>query len=132
MLGNQHLLIDQLLIELESIASEKVVLLDAHMLIDTDDEVVEVPLEVFEKVSPAMFLHLHDAPEKIFDRRKNDNSRVRSRRSRAEIDSHRKRSVEIASAYAEHLGVPLFFFKPKDWSDVNLTINTKLDENLKD
>jgi len=104
-LQNQHLLIDQLNIEKLSIDCEAHILFDAHMIIDTDNELVEIPFEIFEKLTPSKMVFLHADPKIILERRVNDASRIRPVKTIAEIQLQQDRSGFLAQDYCDKLSI---------------------------
>jgi adenylate kinase len=104
-LQNQHLLIDQLNIEKIAIDSGVHILFDAHMIIDTDNELVEIPFEIFDKLTPSRMVFLHAVPKIILERRVNDTSRVRPVKTIAEIQSQQDRSGRLAQEYCNKLSI---------------------------
>lgn len=113
-LQNQYLLIDQFNNELESIPAGSIILFDAHMIIDSDDSILEIPFDIFKKINPSTFILLYDDPAVILSRRKKDSSRVRPRRSIDEIDRQQNKSQKLVEEYASRLSVPLIKLKPND------------------
>ncbi|RLT87429.1 MULTISPECIES: ATP-binding protein [unclassified Ketobacter] len=81
-LQNQYLLVDQLKEELESLSDRNIVLFDAHMVIDSDESILEIPFEIFERLNPSRLILLCCEPEMILSRREKDGSRLRPIRSR--------------------------------------------------
>jgi len=104
-LRNQRLLIDQLNIEKSSICHNKHILFDAHMLIDTDKELVEIPLDIFEKLSPSRIVFLHEEPETIMKRRSTDLSRKRPIKTLEELQFQQDRSRILAMQYSNDLSI---------------------------
>lgn len=104
---NQYLLIKQLLEEIEDVEKGKTILFDAHMLIDTDDGIIEIPLEVFSKINPSQFIFLHAEPEVILERRSKDISRSRPKRTQKELRSQQDRALSLAIDYSSRLNVPI-------------------------
>ncbi len=105
-LANQYLLVEQFNEELKGVDKNIKVLFDAHMIIDSEQGIIEVPYEVFEKINPSEFIFLYDEPFKIIERRTNDNSRKRPIRSPEEIKSQQKRSIHLAKEYAARMSIP--------------------------
>lgn len=108
-LQNQYMLVEQFAEEVDraSSSSNKTILFDAHMLIDTDQDIVVVPFDVFEKINPVTFVFLKEDPHKILERRTADTSRARPMRSAKEIREHQDESLKLAHEYADKLGVLL-------------------------
>jgi adenylate kinase len=115
-LQNQHLIIDQLNIEKIEIDSGVHILFDAHMIIDTDNELVEIPFEIFDKLEPSRMVFLHAAPKIILGRRVSDTSRSRPIKTIAEIQSQQDRSSFLAQDYCNKLSIEFILqtFEDKD------------------
>lgn len=104
---NQNLLIEQFLEEVTRLGQDKTVLFDAHMLVDTDEGIVDIPLEIFSRIDPSSFIFLSVGPEIILARRTKDISRHRPKRTEEEIRSQQDRSILLATDYAQKLNIPL-------------------------
>jgi adenylate kinase len=106
-LQNQHLLIDQLNVEKLAIDSGVHILFDAHMVIDTDNQLVKIPFEIFGKLTPSRMIFLHADPKIILERRVNDASRIRPVKTITEIQSHQDLSRLLAQDYCDKLSIEL-------------------------
>lgn len=104
-LRNQYLLIDQFQQEISEIEESTVVLFDAHMIIDMDTSLFEIPFDVFARLSPDYFVYLSEKPEIIVSRRISDSSRKRPNRTIMELTRQQERSLELAKNYADKLGI---------------------------
>ena len=104
-LQNQYLLIEQFKLELKAISPEQVVLFDAHMLIHNNNELITIPLDIFQKLNPYRFIFLHDDPEIILSRRDYDASRERQQAVKEDINYLQERSFKMAQAYASKLSI---------------------------
>lgn len=104
---NQYFLIEQLLEEIGAVAKEKTILFDAHMLIDTDDKIIDIPLEIFSNINPSQFVFLFAEPEVILERRSRDVSRTRPNRTQEELRSQQDRALSLAIDYSRRLDVPI-------------------------
>ena len=121
---NQFLLIEQLIEEVNAVPKEKTILFDAHMLIDTDDGVVEIPLDIFSKINPARFIYLYEDPETISERRARDVSRQRPIRTLDELGSQQDRSLLLVEKYAEQLDVPVATVAASDIAKIKVVLRT--------
>jgi adenylate kinase len=50
----------------------RLVVFDGHLIIDTDAELIEIPLEVIAGLRPAVLVHVEAPPEIIVERRRQD------------------------------------------------------------
>lgn len=122
-LSNQYLLVEQFKEELLSLDATKRILFDAHMLIDNDHSIVEVPYEVFERLSPTRFIFLSDDEHKILDRRKNDGARTRPIRSISQIMEQQRESIRLAKEYSQRLSIEFHEVQSGDISALRLITN---------
>jgi adenylate kinase len=113
-LANQYLMIEQFKEELRTIDKRFSIILDAHMVIDNDIEIIEVPYEIFEKLSPKRIIFLSEIAEKIMERREFDNSRKRPIRSISEISEQQNRSIMLAQKYSLQLSIPFIEIRSGD------------------
>lgn len=109
-LHNQYLLLAQLELELKSIAPDSYVLFDAHMIIDNDQELIEIPFDFFKRLSPSLFLFIKEAPEIILQRRSGDSSRARPSRTLIELQSQQDCSQVLVEEYCKKLSIPYYCF----------------------
>lgn len=105
-LQNQYLLVNQLKEELESLSDRSIVLFDAHMVIDSDESILEIPFEIFEKLNPSRFILLCCEPEVLLSRREKDSSRLRPLRSVKKLNTQQELSRKLAEEYAARLSIP--------------------------
>ncbi len=105
-LQNQYALIEQLNQELQHVTENKLILVDAHMIIDSESQVIEIPLDIFKKINPSQIIFLHDDPSIILTRRKQDNCRKRPLRSIKQITEQQDKSLKMAKDYARCLSIP--------------------------
>ena len=111
-LRNQIVLVDQFNEELERIPLGSPVLFDAHTVVDcNEDGLVQIPFDIFEKLNPTRIIFLHDKPETIANRRKQDSSRERPNVNVTEIETQQNLSLTIAKDYSNRLSVPLLELK---------------------
>lgn len=113
-LTNQYLMIEQFKEELNTIDRGLSIMFDAHTIIDNDHELIEVPYEIFEQLSPVRIIFLSDEAEKILERRKSDNSRKRPIRSIPEIIEQQNRSIMLAQEHSSRLSIPFIEIKAGD------------------
>jgi adenylate kinase len=83
----------------------KLVIFDGHLIIDTDADLVEIPLGVVTGLQPAALLHVEALPEIIAARRREDNERIRPARTKAVLVEHQARSRKACCQFAAALGI---------------------------
>lgn len=115
-LRNQYVLIEQLKEEMLSVLATQTILFDAHMIIDTESEVVPIPFDIFEQLNPSKIIFIHDSPEIILDRRDNDSSRDRPQRTSLELTAQQNQSLNMAENYARQLRVDFKSIKTKSFN----------------
>ncbi len=113
-LANQYLMIEQFKKELNTIDRRFSIIFDAHMVIDNDHELIEVPYEIFEQLSPIRIIFLFDEAEKIIEKRIFDNSRKRPIRSIPEIIEQQNRSIMLAQKHSSRLSIPFIEIQSGD------------------
>lgn len=120
-LQNQYLLVSQLHEELKLVPMVRHILFDAHMIVDNDNELLEIPLTIFEQLKPSRIIFLSEEPKIILERRRNDAFRKRPIRSETEILNHQEISKKLVIEYAEILSIPFIStssnneIQLKDW-----------------
>jgi adenylate kinase len=82
------------------------ILIDAHSIIDNDEEIVEVPVEVVRSLQPTGLVLLEEPPELIAKRRASD-ERPRPVRSIDELRRQAALARNVCVRYAEELDLPL-------------------------
>lgn len=87
--------------------STKLQLLDAQILVDNGEDLVELSVESFAKVAPESFVLLEANPIEVKKRREGD-TRWRPSRTVRELDQQAERIRLLARNYARALNVPLF------------------------
>ena len=92
----------------------RLVVFDGHLVIDTDREVVEIPLEVIASLRPSLMAHVEDDAEKIAARRFQDRDRVRPMRSEEILEKHQRLSRRLCEAYASALDTEMLVCGPDD------------------
>lgn len=129
-LANQQILAEELNKERKQLNNTHTILLDAHMLIDGDEEEIELPLEVFERFKPACFAILTEDVDTLAKRREADATRSRPVRDVVTLKKQQERSIALARQYAEVMGVPFLHITHRDYSSLVTTIgNNSLSNN---
>jgi adenylate kinase len=113
-IANQFLMVEQMSEEIAQFNSPQKILLDAHMLIDGQDGILEIPYEIFERLAPRRLILLVANAEDIVSRRSLDSSRKRPLRTSNEIAQQQLRSVELARTYCQKMGIPYIEFCSQD------------------
>lgn len=121
---NQYLLVEQLHEELKNIKEGGLVFLDAHMLIDSGEAVLEVPFEIFERIKPSKLIFLHEKPEIILNRRASDSSRKRPERTLEQLDEQQQRSIHNVKIYARELNIPYLLVPASDIKDMLVLVSS--------
>jgi adenylate kinase len=110
-LENQRLFIEQLAEELVALKESAPVLLDAHVIVDNDSEVIPIPIGVFKELFPKRLIFLSDTPPNILQRREIDKSRNRPIRTIEEITVHQEKSRALVINYGQELRIPFIEIK---------------------
>ena len=85
----------------------KLVILDAHNVIDAADGLVRIPVSVFESLSPILLLFVYDDPKEIKMRRLEDTSRRRPNIRTSELACYQDIAFDTARSYSSALGIDL-------------------------
>jgi adenylate kinase len=93
---------------------DSLVLLDAHSVIDSDNGLIEIPVEVAARFVPSGILHVSDEPARIQERRITDTKRVRPTRSLGQLIEYQRRSIAACGGYSAALNVPLIEVRSGD------------------
>jgi adenylate kinase len=93
---------------------DSLVLLDAHSVIDSDNGLIEIPIEVAAHFMPTGILHVSDEPARILERRLADTKRVRPARSLGQLTEYQRRSIAVCEGYSVALDVPLIEIRSGD------------------
>jgi adenylate kinase len=83
------------------------VIFDGHVIIDTDAELIEVPLDVVAAIRPRTIVHVEASPEAVAERRQRDGQRTRPRRTIPVLAEHQLRSRELCQRYAGALCIDM-------------------------
>lgn len=98
--------------DLRSLGDAEVVLLDGHLLIDSDQGPVEIPLDVVRRFRLDAMTFICDKPDQISLRRKHDPNRKRAVRSTEYIAQEQLNACEIVERHARELGIPFATVTP--------------------
>jgi adenylate kinase len=86
---------------------ERSILFDGHNVVDTDDQLIEIPFEVIAQLNPAAIAIVAGSPADIIRRRANDPMRDRPVRSIERITAYQDLCIDLARKQAERLSVPM-------------------------
>lgn len=117
-LQNQYAMLEQFNIELQLLPIPRHVLFDAHMIIDSGIDLIEIPFEIFRGLSPCRIVFLHDDPKFIVERRNLDVTRDRPEKTVFDISQQQARSKELAVELCNYLSVPLISVSESEDNDV--------------
>jgi hypothetical protein len=81
--------------------------LDGHLTIDTDIELVEIPLDVTASIGPRAMIHVEETAEAIADRREQDTTRKRPLRAADALSNPQARSRDLCRKYGEALVIEI-------------------------
>lgn len=88
-------------------------LIDAHSLIETDEDSYEVPVDAIRLMEPTTLVFLQQAPNEIYRRRKSDR-RTRLTAEVAELAILQERARDIVEGYSKELGISLIIAEADD------------------
>jgi adenylate kinase len=117
-LANQGILVEMFR---RAVAASRagVVVFDGHLVIDTDERLVEIPLAVISALQPHILVHVEQLPEAIAARRRADTGRVRPVRDTSTLQCHQARSRVLCEAYGSELGIDVAQVNGEDLSALN-------------
>ncbi|MEQ9248559.1 MAG: AAA family ATPase, partial [Nitratireductor sp.] len=82
-----------------------VVVLDGHVVIDSSQGLTFIPVEVFERIGPELIVFVSGDAEVISAQRNEDITRLRPRRSPAELRRQQTAAHDWAKELASRLGI---------------------------
>ncbi|WP_380059014.1 AAA family ATPase (plasmid) [Falsihalocynthiibacter sp. SS001] len=85
------------------------VILDAHVVIDTPDGLVRISSDVFREIDPDFVVFIKDEPRRIHLNRNRDISRERPERSVASLAKQQEIAIAAARDIANGLNIPIHF-----------------------
>jgi adenylate kinase/deoxycytidine triphosphate deaminase len=97
-------------------------LVDAHSVINNDQEIVRVPVETVDSIGPELLVFVCDEPENIARRRLQDTDRDRPARSAQQIAEEQRIALENCEHFAAVLNVPLLSLKPGEIGKLRNTL----------
>lgn len=102
---NQKLLITAF--RREATMYDGLIVLDGHVLVDTPDDLVEIPAAVFNELGVERFIVLQEHPSHIHNQRLRDGTRTRPQRTEVELADHQRLSITATANIALELGCPV-------------------------
>lgn len=90
------------------------VLVDAHVIIDSPDGLVHIGPEIFRKLDADFIVFVIDEPQKIHQKRELDEHRSRPKRSVDLLAKHQEMAVEAARQISDDLRIPIYFVSSGD------------------
>ena len=102
------------ILRISKVHKKRIVILDAHNVIDVGDDLVRVPVKIFESLSPMQLFFVYDNPEEIEKRRITDTTRHRPYRSVSELANYQEIALDTAQTYSRILGIDLTQVKSGD------------------
>lgn len=90
------------------------IILDAHVVIDTPDGLVHIGSDVFREINPDFVIFIEDKPQNIHRNRERDASRVRPERSVDSLAKQQKIAITVAREIADNLSIPIHFIDGGD------------------
>lgn len=125
-LDNQFLMAEQFNSEISEISKDFKILLDAHMMIDNDKELIDIPFSIFQMINPNRLFFLFEEAGTIISRRKIDVTRGRPVRSENEIVDQQDRSLLLATNLCDYLSVPLYKFSSSEVDKMKEVLSFRL------
>lgn len=98
------------------------VVFDGHLVIDTDELFVEIPLAVVAALQPHTLVHIEHLPVAIAARRRADIGRERPVRDTSTLQCHQARSRALCQAYGSKLGVQVVLVNQEEQSALNAAV----------
>jgi len=96
--------------------STSLVIFDGHLLIDTENGLIEVPQTVIAELQPKLLVHVEADPTLISSRRHADHNRTRPLRRTRTLAAHQARSRAMCRVYAEKAKIAMRTLQSDDVS----------------
>ncbi|HRM20775.1 MAG TPA: AAA family ATPase [Trichococcus flocculiformis] len=90
------------------------VILDAHVVIDTPHGLVHIGSDLFREMDPDFMVFVKDEPRKIHRNRERDVSRTRPERSVDSLAKHQEIAIAAARDISDNLRIPIHFVNGGD------------------
>ena len=111
-LMNQSVLIEELSRYKEKYSQ---IILDGHLLINNNQELIPIPLDIVKKISPRNIILIHGNSHDILSHRINNLQKKYFKETISEINRSQQFMKEIAISYCKKLGIR---FDTLDWEHV--------------
>lgn len=85
------------------------VILDAHVIIDTPDGLAHIGSDVFHEIDPDFVVFIKDDPRRIHLSRERDTKRERPERSISSLAKQQEIAITAAQDIAHNLSIPIHF-----------------------
>ena len=86
----------------------RLVLLDAHSVIDSDSGYIDMPIEVFRRLGLSGLIHVEDDPKAIVARRLDDAMKQRPERTVNQVSQYQTRSLTACEEIARGLAKVIY------------------------
>lgn len=92
----------------------ELILFDGHLIVDTDDQLLEIPLGIIGRLNLVLMVHVEENVAKIVERRSKDSDRKRPVRSETVLKVHQLASRKLCESYARSLGIEMQIVRPSE------------------
>lgn len=94
--------------------NDNLVILDAHVVIDSHHGLVDVGLDVFRELDPSFIIFVEGEPSKILSNRERDEKRARPERSIDSLSELQEIAISAARHISDSLRIPIHFVNAGD------------------
>ena len=91
----------------EAAMHDGLIVLDGHVLVDTQNGLIEIPAAVFDELGVEHFIVLQEHSSHIHNQRLRDGTRARPQRTEVELADHQRWSFVATANIALELGCPV-------------------------
>lgn len=106
---------------------QELVVLDAHVVIDTPKGLEFVPHHVFSGLTPSLFIFINDDPRTILQRRLQDIARIRPFRDVEALARQQSQALTAARQVAADLNVPFYITPAGDVEGLTALLMTQIE-----
>jgi adenylate kinase len=100
------------------------IVLDAHVVIDTPLGLEPIPIEVFSNIEPSLIVFVEDDPEHILKHRTDDKTRRRPYRDASTLREQQTAAKSVAAGIAEALGIHFHVVRSGDAAALECALRT--------
>lgn len=104
---------------------DKLVVLDAHSVIDTGDQIILIPVAIICDLQLDHLIFMRDLPDRIVSRREQDRRRARPKRTISQIASLQDQALDLCQEYASQLRLPLNVVSAEDECGLALALTLR-------